>query len=136
VHLNVFLTRSDKFYKFITNHYIESKRRLIEHSANESETGSIRFTFRNHAGELGEECIGRLDDLSTIVNIPFRASTILVGIAVIIALLAICAMLMFFFCQSTTVFYMCAWMQVVSGNYPGFASRKIINLSSVLFLSH
>lgn len=65
-------------------------------------------------GELGEECIGRLDDLSTIANVPFRASTILVGVAVIIALLAICAMLMFFFCQSTTVFYMCAWMQVVS----------------------
>ncbi|XP_076164255.1 LHFPL tetraspan subfamily member 5 protein isoform X1 [Ptiloglossa arizonensis] len=65
-------------------------------------------------GELGEECIGRLDDLSTIVNVPFRASTILVGVAVIIALLTICAMLLFFFCQSTTVFYLCAWMQVVS----------------------
>lgn len=68
-------------------------------------------------GELGEECIGRLDDLSTIANVPFRVSTILVGVAVLIALLAICAMLMFFFCQSTTVFYMCAWMQVVSGSY-------------------
>lgn len=75
-------------------------------------------------GELGEECIGRLDDLSTIANVPFRASTILVGVAVLIALLAICAMLMFFFCQSTTVFYMCAWMQVVSGSYPVMHRQK------------
>jgi hypothetical protein len=126
--LNVFLTLT-AVYEFITLHCVQN---ATEHSANVS----TRLTFRNHIGELGEECIGRLDDLSTIVNIPFRASTILVGVAVIIALLAICAMLMFFFCQSTTVFYMCAWMQVVSGNYPGFASRKIINLSLVLFLSH
>lgn len=75
-------------------------------------------------GELGEECIGRLDDLSTIANVPFRASTILVGVAVLIALLAICAMLMFFFCQSTTVFYMCAWMQVVSGSYLLYIIKK------------
>ena len=65
-----------------------------------------------------EECVGRLDDLSTIANVPFRASTILVAIAVIIALASICAMLLFFFCQSTTVFYICGWMQVVSGEYP------------------
>ena len=66
-------------------------------------------------GESGEECIGRLDDLSTIANVPFKASTILVGLAVIIALLSICAMLLFFFCHSTTVYYICAWMQVTSG---------------------
>lgn len=64
-----------------------------------------------------------MDDLSTIANVPFRVSTILVGIAVVIALLAICAMLMFFFCQSTTVFYLCAWMQVVSGKSSGARSR-------------
>ncbi|KAK0161632.1 hypothetical protein PV327_010085 [Microctonus hyperodae] len=65
-------------------------------------------------GDTREECIGRLDDLSTIANVPFKASTVLVGIAVIIAVLSICAMLLFFFCQSTTVFYVCGWMQVIS----------------------
>jgi hypothetical protein len=66
-------------------------------------------------GELAEECVGRLDDLSSIANVPFRVSTILVAIAVIIALVSICAMLLFLFCQSTTVFYICGWMQVISG---------------------
>ncbi|XP_058802094.1 LHFPL tetraspan subfamily member 3 protein [Phymastichus coffea] len=65
-------------------------------------------------GELVEECVGRLDELSSIASVPFRASTILVGIAVIIALASILTMTLFFFCQSTTVFYVCGWMQVVS----------------------
>lgn len=91
------------------------------------------FILLDFIGELGEECIGRLDDLSTIANVPFRASTILVGIAVLIALLAICAMLMFFFCQSTTVFYMCAWMQVVSGSVTSLCILKKEGRKSIDF---
>lgn len=65
-------------------------------------------------GDFGEECIGRLDDISTILNVPFRASTILVGFAVIISFVTILSMLLFFFCHSTKVYYLCGWMQIIS----------------------
>ncbi|XP_014238893.1 LHFPL tetraspan subfamily member 3 protein [Trichogramma pretiosum] len=73
----------------------------------------MRCSFAG-TGELVEECVGRLDELSSISSVPFRASTILVAIAVLFALLSICAMLLFFFCQTPTVFLVCGWLQVVS----------------------
>ncbi|KAJ8674382.1 hypothetical protein QAD02_005644 [Eretmocerus hayati] len=73
----------------------------------------MRCSFTG-TGELVEECVGRIDDLSSIANVPFRASTILVAIAVLIAIGSILAMVLFVFCQSTKVFYLCGWMQVVS----------------------
>ncbi|XP_043203913.1 LHFPL tetraspan subfamily member 3 protein-like [Amphibalanus amphitrite] len=60
-------------------------------------------------------CAGRLTDLSSIVSAPFRAATIFVGLAVIIALLCIICFLMFCFLRSSTVFHLCAWMQLLSG---------------------
>ncbi|PSN51318.1 hypothetical protein C0J52_15775 [Blattella germanica] len=52
----------------------------------------------------GEDCQGSLDDLSTVSSPAFRAATVFVGLSVILALLAICSMLLFFFFQSTTFF--------------------------------
>lgn len=68
-----------------------------------------------YAKENGESCTGRLDGIMDMPNRAFQASTALVGLGVVAAILAICAMILFFFCHSTTVFYVCAWMQLVSG---------------------
>lgn len=65
----------------------------------------------------GEQCTGKLEDIFEITSasVWFLTTTVLVGLAVVTALLTVCAMLMFFFCKSTTVFHVCAWMQLSSG---------------------
>lgn len=69
------------------------------------------------AEENGEQCHGRLDDFTSISSTAFQAATVFVGVSVIFALLTLCAMVLFFFCQSTSVFHICGWMQVISGDY-------------------
>lgn len=69
------------------------------------------------ADEAVEDCKGRLDDFMSINGLVFKIATVLVGIAVALALFTICAMLLFFFCQSTTVFHICGWMQLLSGEF-------------------
>ncbi|XP_050293061.1 LHFPL tetraspan subfamily member 3 protein [Anthonomus grandis grandis] len=68
-----------------------------------------------YAEENGEICKGRLDDLMNMPNRAFQFATTLVGIAVITSILAICSMMLFFFCHSTTVFHVCGWIQLISG---------------------
>lgn len=67
--------------------------------------------------EAIEDCKGRLDEFLSINGLVFKIATVLVGIAVALALFTICAMLLFFFCQSTTVFHICGWLQLLSGKY-------------------
>lgn len=67
------------------------------------------------AEENGEQCQGRLDDFPAISSTAFQAATVFVGVAVIFAILTLCAMVLFFFCQSTSVFHICGWMQIISG---------------------
>ncbi|CAH0550472.1 unnamed protein product [Brassicogethes aeneus] len=67
-----------------------------------------------YAEETGEQCKGRLDDFMGIPGYAFKAATVAIGLACITALLTICAMILFFFCHSTTVFHICAWMQLLS----------------------
>lgn len=62
-----------------------------------------------------EQCKGKLEEFMSIQNIPFMAATICVGLAVLTALLTIFTMLFFCFCQTTTVFHICAWLQLISG---------------------
>ncbi|GBP98002.1 LHFPL tetraspan subfamily member 3 protein [Eumeta japonica] len=65
--------------------------------------------------DVTEDCKGRLDDFMSIEGLIFKIATVFVGAAVGIALFTICAMLLFFFCQSTTVFHICGWLQLLSG---------------------
>lgn len=78
----------------------------------------VRCTLKSSldiAGVGVEECRGTLTDLTTIPEAAFKAATVLVGAAVVLALLTILAMLLFFFCTSTKVFYVCGWLQLLSG---------------------
>nr|CAD7567393.1 unnamed protein product [Timema californicum] len=76
-----------------------------------------RCYFRTASEVSGgaEDCRGSLDDLSSIPSAAFKAATIFVGLSVVLSFLAICSMLLFFFFQSTTVFHICGWVQVLSG---------------------
>lgn len=67
------------------------------------------------ADDTGERCRGRLDEFGSIPSTAFQAATIFVGVAVFFALATLLAMVLFFFCQSTTVFHICGWMQIISG---------------------
>ena len=66
-------------------------------------------------------CKGQLEDFSTILNPAFRAATIFVGLSVILVLVCLCAMLFFFFFSSSTVFHICGWLQVFSGEFICFS---------------
>ncbi|XP_047117968.1 LHFPL tetraspan subfamily member 3 protein [Schistocerca piceifrons] len=61
-----------------------------------------------------ERCEGGLDDLRAAPSGAFRAAAVLVAAAALLALIAIAAMLLFFFVPATTVFHVCAWIQVLS----------------------
>lgn len=68
-----------------------------------------------YADENGEQCTGKLEEFVLMGNVAFVAATVCVGLAVLTAFLTICAMLFFCFCQTTTVFHICGWLQLVSG---------------------
>jgi len=60
-------------------------------------------------------CKGRLDDFNSILSPSFKASTILIGLSVLIITLCICSFILFFFLHSSTVFHICGWFQAFNG---------------------
>ncbi|XP_054719798.1 LHFPL tetraspan subfamily member 3 protein-like [Uloborus diversus] len=60
-------------------------------------------------------CQGQLDDFFSIPSPAFRVSTVFTALALVAVGLCIVCMLLFFVCQSSTVFHLCGWMQVFSG---------------------
>lgn len=66
-------------------------------------------------GGGAEVCVGGVHDLSSAPSDAFRAAAVLVAGAAVLALVAIVAMLLFFFVPATKVFHVCAWLQVFSG---------------------
>ncbi|KAF5280284.1 hypothetical protein FQR65_LT03093 [Abscondita terminalis] len=76
--------------------------------------GKIGLWSSCYLDETGEKCKGRIEEFINIENIAFLIATVFIGLAVITALLTICGMLLFFFCHSTTVYHICAWVQLFS----------------------
>ncbi|XP_073993767.1 tetraspan membrane protein in hair cell stereocilia [Rhodnius prolixus] len=74
----------------------------------------ICYYGNNNLGLL-EDCQGTLDDIKSIINLPFKISTILYSLSIIIAMITILIMLLFLFFTSTTIFKTCAWLQIISG---------------------
>jgi hypothetical protein len=68
--------------------------------------------------QLGVEiCVGRLDDLTTVPGAALRAAAVLVGLGTLLALVCVIALLLFFFCGTTSVFMTCGWVQLLSGKW-------------------
>lgn len=60
-------------------------------------------------------CHGRLDNFSSILSPAFRAATVFCGLAVISAILAILAIILFLMCRSSDVYKICGSLQLLSG---------------------
>jgi len=60
-------------------------------------------------------CIGQLDNFASILSPAFRAATVFVGLAVIVGILSVIALLLFCFMKSGTVFEVCGVMQLLTG---------------------
>lgn len=82
-----------------------------------------------------EECKGKLEDFLSIDGLVFKIATVLVGVAVAMSLFTICALLLFFFCQSTTVFHICGWIQLFSGKLSFTMNEHFPYIISFYFLT-
>lgn len=60
-------------------------------------------------------CVGRLDNFASILSPAFRASTVFVGLSVIVSMLCLVAFLLFCFMKNQSVFEICGTMQFLSG---------------------
>lgn len=61
------------------------------------------------------KCTGRFDNFETILHPAFRAAAFFVGFSALLILICICCFLLFFFMKASVVFFICAWIQVLSG---------------------
>nr|CAH7732723.1 unnamed protein product [Callosobruchus chinensis]CAI5831109.1 unnamed protein product [Callosobruchus analis] len=82
--------------------------------ANGDSRGKLGLWSVCYSTDNGEECTGRLDDFMSIPTNAFQAATAFVGLSCVFALLTICTMILFFFCHSTTVYHVSAWLQLIS----------------------
>ncbi|KFB48314.1 AGAP005724-PA-like protein [Anopheles sinensis] len=69
--------------------------------------------------DLNDSCSGKLEELLEMQSIAFQVATVFCGLAVATSVLAICCLLLMVFMKSTTVFHICGWMQMLSGEYGG-----------------
>lgn len=60
-------------------------------------------------------CVGSLDNFASILSPAFRASTVFIGLAVLVSILAVVAFLLFCFVKSHSVFEICGTMQFLEG---------------------
>jgi len=73
-------------------------------------------------------CIGQLDNFASILSPAFRAATVFVGLAVIVGILSVIALLLFCFMKSGTVFEVCGVMQLLTGKTLLFLFIEICHL--------
>ncbi len=62
-------------------------------------------------------CVGRLDDFASILSPAFRASTVFVGLAVIVSVLCLVTFMLFCFVKNQSVFEICGTMQFLTGEH-------------------
>ncbi|CAG7824079.1 unnamed protein product [Allacma fusca] len=60
-------------------------------------------------------CRGRLDDFSSLLNPAFRAATIFIGIATLVSILSVMALVLFVCAPTTIAYHIVAWMQTIAG---------------------
>ena len=62
-------------------------------------------------------CLGSLENFSSILSPAFRASTVFVGLAVLMSILCLVALLLFCFMKDQSVYEICATIQALQGMY-------------------
>ena len=62
-------------------------------------------------------CVGSFSDFSSIPSGAFKAASVFVLLSMVLILSCIACMTLFFFCNTSTVYKTCAWMQLLCGRY-------------------
>lgn len=63
-------------------------------------------------------CVGSFSDFSSIPSGAFKAASVFVLLSMVLILSCIACMALFFFCNTSTVYKTCAWMQLLCGRHP------------------
>ncbi|MGH0127672.1 UNVERIFIED_CONTAM: hypothetical protein FKN15_017394 [Acipenser sinensis] len=77
-------------------------------------------------------CKGSPLDFATIPSSAFRTAMFFVGIAMLLIVGCIVCFGLFFFCNAATVYKICAWMQLASGEY-GCLYLVSLQISAISF---
>ena len=78
---------------------------------------SSAFAVEGSIPEPDVVCFGSLENFSSIISPAFRASTVFVGLAVLMSILCLVAMLLFCFMKDQSVYEICATIQALQGKY-------------------
>lgn len=62
-------------------------------------------------------CRGSFTDFSTLPSGAFKAASFFIGLSMMLIIACIVCFTLFFFCNTATVYKICAWMQLTSGEY-------------------
>ncbi|XP_024610726.1 LHFPL tetraspan subfamily member 3 protein [Neophocaena asiaeorientalis asiaeorientalis] len=60
-------------------------------------------------------CRGSFTDFSTLPSGAFKAASFFIGLSMMLIIACIICFTLFFFCNTATVYKICAWMQLTSG---------------------
>lgn len=60
-------------------------------------------------------CRGSFTDFSTLPSGAFKAASFFIGLSMMLIIACIVCFTLFFFCNTATVYKICAWMQLTSG---------------------
>lgn len=62
-------------------------------------------------------CVGSFADFGSIPSGAFKAASVFVLMSMVLTLSCIACMALFFFCNTSTVYKTCAWMQLLCGRW-------------------
>ncbi|XP_067420602.1 LHFPL tetraspan subfamily member 3 protein isoform X4 [Emydura macquarii macquarii] len=69
-------------------------------------------------------CRGSFTDFSSLPSGAFKAASFFIGLSMTLIIACIVCFILFFFCNTATVYKICAWMQLTSGSSPVEVYRK------------
>ncbi|KAJ7399777.1 Lipoma HMGIC fusion partner-like 3 protein [Pitangus sulphuratus] len=62
-------------------------------------------------------CRGSFTDFSSLPSGAFKAASFFIGLSMMLIIACIVCFILFFFCNTATVYKICAWMQLTSGRF-------------------
>uniref|UniRef100_A0A8C0B5G4 Lipoma HMGIC fusion partner-like 3 protein n=1 Tax=Buteo japonicus TaxID=224669 RepID=A0A8C0B5G4_9AVES len=62
-------------------------------------------------------CRGSFTDFSSLPSGAFKAASFFIGLSMMLIIACIVCFILFFFCNTATVYKICAWMQLTSGEW-------------------
>ncbi|GAB0175726.1 LHFPL tetraspan subfamily member 3 protein [Grus japonensis] len=79
-------------------------------------------------------CRGSFTDFSSLPSGAFKAASFFIGLSMMLIIACIVCFILFFFCNTATVYKICAWMQLTSAPEESFLLDLVETLSVSLIL--